>query len=707
MILVNGQQIKKYHAANLVLDGATFEVHAGEKIGLIGRNGSGKSTLLQLISRQQSIDEGMLTVKKELMIGYLPQIPVEFEGLTVYEVLSYGCRHLTACQQEMTALEHDMAEPGASADSARMEGLLNAYASVQERFERGGGYEMDAVIDSVAIGLQISKETYARQFSTFSGGEKTRIALASQLIMRPDLLLLDEPTNHLDLRGIEWLEQFLQGYAGACVLVSHDRYFLDRTASKMIELEDGEAFTYQTNYSGYMKEKEERLLQQFAQYQEQQKVIKKMKETIRKLEEWGRIGDNEKFFKRAASMRKALERMQVMKRPILEQKSADFALNLQDRSAKRVAEFSGVHKSYGERRILKGAEGSLHYGEKIVLVGDNGTGKTTLFKLLLGQEVPDYGALELGSRVEIGYMAQQEESRDPQKTVLDYFRLEAGVEEGEARGILAKYLFYGTDVFKPVSMLSGGERSRLRLALLVRRKPNLLLLDEPTNHLDIASREALEEALEEYPGTVLAISHDRYFINRLAQRVWELQDGQITSYIGQFDEYRAKKRELEQTAADRGHGRPSAGAASPAVRAGKQPPAGVPGAASTAVRAGEQPPAGAPGAAGSAVRTGGQPPTGVSGAASPAVRAGEQPLCAAEANAAAKAAAAEARATERKRLQLEALIAALEAQLAAADAELQQLGGCGDTAQLEARWREREELQARLDAEMTAWLELG
>ncbi|WP_217556701.1 ribosomal protection-like ABC-F family protein [Paenibacillus sp. GbtcB18] len=699
MILVNGQQIKKYHAANLVLDGVSFEVHAGEKIGLIGRNGSGKSTLLQLISRQQSIDEGMLTVKKELTIGYLPQIPVEFEGLTVYEVLSYGCRHLTACQQEMTALEHDMADLDASADSARMERLLNAYASVQERFERCGGYEMDAVIDSVAIGLQISKETYTRQFSTFSGGEKTRIALASQLIMRPDLLLLDEPTNHLDLRGIEWLEQFLQGYAGACILVSHDRYFLDRIASKMIELEDGEAFTYQTNYSGYMKEKEERLLQQFAQYQEQQKVIKKMKETIRKLEEWGRIGDNEKFFKRAASMRKALERMQVMKRPILEQKSADFALNLQDRSAKRVAEFSDVHKSYGERRILKGAEGSLHYGEKIVLVGDNGTGKTTLFKLLLGQEVPDCGVLELGSRVEIGYMAQQEEARDPQKTVLDYFRLEAGVEEGEARGILAKYLFYGTDVFKPVSMLSGGERSRLRLALLVLRKPNLLLLDEPTNHLDIASREALEEALEEYPGTVLAISHDRYFINRLAQRVWELQDGQITSYIGQFDEYRAKKRELEQTAADRGHGRPTAGvpgAASLAVRAGKQPPASAPGAPGTAVRAGKQPPANAPGAASSAARASKQPPARVPGAASSAARAGGQPLT-----------TAEARATERKRVQLEAQIAALEAQLAAADAELQQLGGCGDTAQLEARWREREELQARLDAEMTAWLELG
>lgn len=353
-----------------------------------------------------------------------------------------------------------------------------------------------------------------------------------------------------------------------------------------------------------------------------------------------------------------------MKRPVLEQKSADFALNLQDRSAKRVAEFSGVHKSYGERRILKGAEGSLHYGEKIVLVGDNGTGKTTLFKLLLGQEVPDCGELDLGSRVEIGYMAQQEETRDPQKTVLDYFRLEAGVEEGEARGILAKYLFYGTDVFKPVSMLSGGERSRLRLALLVRRKPNLLLLDEPTNHLDIASREALEEALEDYPGTVLAISHDRYFINRLAQRVWELQDGQITSYIGQFDEYRAKKRELEQTAVGRGHGRP---------------PAGSTGASAAAVRAGKQPPAGAP------------------RAASPAVRAGEQPLFA----------AAEARATERKRLQLEAQIAALEAQLAASDAELQQLGGCGDTALLEARWREREELQTRLDAEMTAWLELG
>ncbi|SEG44696.1 ribosomal protection-like ABC-F family protein [Paenibacillus sp. UNC499MF] len=724
MILVNGQQIKKYHAANLVLSEVTFEVHEGEKIGLIGRNGSGKSTLLQLISRHQVIDEGMLTLRKELTIGYLPQIPTEFEGLTVREVLAYGCRHLTVFQQEMTALEQEMAEPDVSDDTIHMQKLLDAYASVQERFERGGGYEMDAAIDSIAAGLQILKETYARQFSTLSGGEKTRVALASQLIMRPDLLLLDEPTNHLDLRGIEWLEQFLQGYPGACILVSHDRYFLDRTASKIIELDDGEAFTYLTNYSGYVREKEERLLQQFAQYHEQQKVIKKMKETIRKLEEWGRTGDNEKFFKRAASMRKALDRMQVMKRPTLDQKSADFVLNLQDRSGKRVAEFTGVYKSYGERPVLTGAEGSLQYGEKIVLVGDNGTGKTTLFKLLLGMEVPDRGELELGSRVEIGYMAQQEEARDPKKSVLDYFRIEARVEEGEARGILAKYLFYGTDVFKPVSMLSGGEWSRLRLSLLVRQKPNLLLLDEPTNHLDIASREALEEALEEYPGTLLAISHDRYFINRLAQRIWELHGGKITSYIGQFDEYRAKKRELEQAAAVRASARRPADTARAAQRASEQPPAEAaaahrtgelpPAGTAAAHRAGEQPPAGAT----AAQRTSVPPPAGTIAAQ----RASEQPPAdataaqrasvlppagaTAAAHAAAKAAAAGTRAAERKRQQLEAQIAALEAQLASADVELQQLGGCGDTQLLEARWLEREELQARLDADMASWLEL-
>ncbi|WP_028612262.1 ribosomal protection-like ABC-F family protein [Paenibacillus harenae] len=631
MIIVNVQQIKKYHAANLVLDGVTLQLQESEKVGLIGRNGSGKSTLLRLISGHEQIDEGMLTVKKDLTIGYLPQIPAEFEELTVHEVLAYGYRELMVIKREMSDIEQRMSSPEAAADPERMERLLGTYALAQERFERGGGYEMDTAIAQVASGLQIDRRHDERNFGSLSGGEKTRIALASQLVARPALLLLDEPTNHLDLKGIEWLEQFLQRYEGACVIVSHDRYFLDAAAVKMIELEDGEAYTYHTNYSGYMKEKEERLLQQFAQYQEQQKAIKKMKETIRQLEEWGRIGGNEKFFKRAASIRKALERMEAVKRPVLERRTAEFELSPLDRSGRKVIAFEGVKKQYGGRAILNGAEGNLLYGEKVVLLGDNGSGKTTLFKLLLGVIEPDEGKLERGARVEIGYLAQQEPVSDHKLTVLDYFRTEGGLEEGEARSLLAKYLFYGADVFKPLHMLSGGEWSRLRLALLVRRKPNLLLLDEPTNHLDMASREALEEALEDFPGTILAISHDRYFINRLAKRVWELKEGRIAAYLGNYDHFKEKRGEDPSPVSDR-----------------RQP----------------------------------------------------------EAKAAQSSGTGQARQNERRREQLEHEIAVLEAELARADGELHRLDRIGDAALLEARWREREEGQSRLDALLESWMEL-
>ncbi|WP_053374405.1 ribosomal protection-like ABC-F family protein [Paenibacillus sp. FJAT-27812] len=544
MIIVNINEIKKFHAANLVFDGLTLQIHKGDRVGLIGRNGSGKSTLLRLISGHDQVDEGMLTVQKDLQIGYLPQIPEAFNERTVYEVLAYGYEHLMACKKQMTDMEQQMSSSEAIADPAAMERLLKTYSLAQERFERDGGYEMDTMIDQVATGLLIDRSFYTRSFSSLSGGEKTKISLASQLIVRPALLLLDEPTNHLDLRGMEWLEQFLRQYEGACVIVSHDRYFLDAVSSKMIELEDGTAQTFHTNYTGYMKEKEELLLGQFAKFQEQQKQIKKMKETIKQLEDWGRIGGNEKFFKRAASIRKALEKLEMIKKPVLEQKTADFELLSLDRSGRRVIAFEGVTKRFGERVILDQAEGSLLYGEKVVLVGDNGSGKTTLFKLLLGDHQPDEGELVHGARVNIGYLAQEEKAENKQQSVLDFFRTEGGYEEGEARNVLAGYLFYGADVFKPIYALSGGEWSRLRLALLIRKKPNLLLLDEPTNHLDISSREALEEALEQFGGTVLAISHDRYFINRLAKRVWELKQGTIAEYLGNYDDFKARQQQV-------------------------------------------------------------------------------------------------------------------------------------------------------------------
>ncbi|MGQ8873320.1 ribosomal protection-like ABC-F family protein [Paenibacillus sp. TSA_86.1] len=545
MMIISAQQLKQYHGAHLVLDGITFEIMEGDKVALIGRNGSGKTTLMRLMARLSQPDEGQLMLKKDTRVGYVAQVPEGMDDRTVLDVLGLGFRELIACRTQMTELEQQMSDPSCAADPEQLERLLKRYAALQERFEREGGYEMDARIDQVADGLDIAKAHYGWRFGSLSGGEQTRVVLASQLIVSPDLLLLDEPTNHLDLERVEWLEGFLQDYSGTVILISHDRYFLDRVVTRTLELEDGEAEIAAGGYTEYMKVKEQRLLKQFEEFKEQQKVMKKMKETIRQLEEWGRVGGNEKFFRRAASMRKALERMEQVKRPVLERRQADFDVLPTDRTGKRVAVLEDVEKRYGDRDILQGVSALLEYGDKTALIGRNGSGKTTLFKLLLGEEQPDAGKLEWGARVDVGYLAQQEEPVNPKLNVLEYFRQEAGVEEGEARGILARYLFYGADVFRSVGQLSGGEWTRLRLALLVQRKPNVLLLDEPTNHLDIASREALEDSLADFEGTVLAISHDRYFVNRLASRVWELEDGQLKTYLGDYEAYREKKLDLQ------------------------------------------------------------------------------------------------------------------------------------------------------------------
>ncbi|PAD30401.1 ribosomal protection-like ABC-F family protein [Paenibacillus sp. 7523-1] len=550
MMIISAQQLTQYHGAHLVLDGITFEIMEGDKVALIGRNGSGKTTLMRLMARLNQPDEGQLMIKKDTRIGYVAQVPEGLDDYTVLDVLALGFKSLMECRSRMKEMEQQMSDPDYAADPDQLERLLKRYAALQEQFEREGGYEMDARIDQVADGLDIVKAHYGWRFGSLSGGEQTRVVLASQLIVRPDLLLLDEPTNHLDLERVEWLEGYLREYTGTIVLISHDRYFLDRVVTRTLELEDGEAQTSAGGYTEYMKVKEQRLLQQFEEFKEQQKAMKKMKETIRQLEEWGRIGGNEKFFRRAASMRKALERMEQVKRPVLERRNADFDVRPTDRTGRRVAVIDQVEKAYGERPILRGVSALLEFGDKVALIGRNGSGKTTLFKLLLGEEQATSGQLEWGARVDVGYLAQQEEPSNPKLSVLEHFRLEAGVEEGEARGILARYLFYGADVFRSVGQLSGGEWTRLRLSLLVHRKPNVLLLDEPTNHLDIASREALEESLVDFEGTVLAISHDRYFVNRMASRVWELENGEMTTYLGDYEAYREKKFELQMRAGE-------------------------------------------------------------------------------------------------------------------------------------------------------------
>ncbi|CAM3351706.1 MULTISPECIES: ribosomal protection-like ABC-F family protein [Saccharibacillus] len=546
MLMINCYQVKKFYGAEEVLSGVSFDIYEGEKVGLLGGNGAGKSTLFRLLSGAEPPDEGNVSLRRGARVGVLDQIP-DYGEQSVGDVLLGVFGTSLALQAKLRELEASMS----GAEGAALDRMLREYGETQEAFERGGGYEIPAKVDTVASGLGISAGQRERPFAELSGGEKTKVALAALLLEEADLLLLDEPTNHLDMEAAAWLESFIRDSSSTIVVVSHDRYFLTQTVEKVIELEDGEATSYPCGYVQYREEKEARLLRQFEDYKEQQKVIKQMKEAIKRLIEWGKKGDNPKFFRKAASMQKALDRMEKVKRPVLERTAIGLALATDGRTGEDVLTLDAVRKSFGSRVLLREAEALLRYGERAVLVGGNGAGKTTLMRMVLGQESPDAGELRLGSRVRLGYLAQEESPPADRTSVLDYYKEQAAMEEGEARGSLAKFLFYGKDVFKPVAGLSGGEWSRLRLAVLMRQKPNLLLLDEPTNHLDIASREALEEALEEYDGTILAVSHDRFFINRIAQRVWSLESGELVSTLGGYDDYRAERQKAQRTAEER------------------------------------------------------------------------------------------------------------------------------------------------------------
>ncbi|WP_340021922.1 ABC-F type ribosomal protection protein [Paenibacillus sp. FSL K6-1096] len=544
-MIISCQNIQKYHGAQLVLSDVTFDIRQGEKIGLIGRNGTGKTTLFHLLSGEERPDQGQLSIRRGSVIGLLAQIQEADDNETVYAVLQRSFAEPLQWQRRLRELEQEMSAPGAGEDERAWDRLLKEYGTLQEKFEAAGGYEIEASIQRIASGLGIGTDQYDRRFASLSGGEKTKVGLAELLLRRPDILLLDEPTNHLDMEAIEWLEQFLQTYDGTVLVISHDRYFLDAVVKKVIELEDGEAFTYHTNYSGYQVEKEARLLQQFADYQEQQKKIKQMQESIKRLIEWGNRSNppNPSFHRRAASMQKVLDRMVKVKRPILERKSMDLQLQQEDRTGNQVVILDRVSKAYGPRQLFSAASDILRYGETTALIGGNGAGKSTLLKIILGQEAPDSGSCTLASRAVVGYLAQEAVPEEGGQSVLRYFREEAGLEEGEARGQLARFLFYGSDVFKSIANLSGGEWTRLRFAVLMHRRPNLLILDEPTNHLDIDSREALEEALEEFPGTVLAVSHDRYFINRCFGKLWSIDHGRFSSFSGNYEYYKEKQAE--------------------------------------------------------------------------------------------------------------------------------------------------------------------
>ena len=531
--------VKEFEVGKKILDGLTFQVDSGERVGLLGKNGCGKTTLLRILTGQLDWDEGEVVLAPDKRVGLISQIPVYPAGYTVEDVLDTAFRPLREMEEEMEQL------------AARMErgedpALLRRYDQLTAAFEAGGGYDTDTRKNKVCSGLQIGPGMREQLFDRLSGGEKTRVNLGRLILEDTDILLLDEPTNHLDLKATEWLEEYLDKFKGTVLAVSHDRWFLDRVVDRVIEIQEGKAEFYSGNYSFYVVEKERRYQEKLKQYEKEQAKIQQLEKAAEQLRIWAYSG-NDKIFKRAQSMEKRIERMRTTDRPTRERKM-EVRFGEREFRGDEVLTIKGLSKSFGQRALFSGVDLEVVGGERIALLGNSGTGKSTLIKILMGEEGPDEGKIRMGPTVKIGYLPQIIHFDHPERSLLDTMLYELDCTAQTARNRLASFKFRGEDVFKPVSALSGGEQSRLRLCMLMDEKINLLILDEPTNHLDIQSREWIEEAVEEYEGNLLFVSHDRYFIDRFATRVWVLEDGQVTDFRGSYGEYRAA-RERKQAQA--------------------------------------------------------------------------------------------------------------------------------------------------------------
>ena len=562
--------VKKYMDATLVLKNINFQVYAGEKVGIVGVNGSGKSTILRLIegvlpmnycvgypgATSPGYDEGFIRKPREATCAYLEQIPKYEDGIKVIHVLKLAFEEVYSIENKMRELEEKMK----FLEADNLEKALKQYSELVELYEAKGGYNTEEKLNRICTGLKLDESFLNKEFNLLSGGEKTTVVLGKLLIDNPDILLLDEPTNHLDMESIEWLEAYLKSYNGIVIIVSHDRYFLDNVVTKIIEIEDMESKTYKGNYSDFAKQKEENMLEQFHQYKEQQKEIKNVQNSIKELRDWAARVDNNKFFKRAASLQKKLDKMKSSdtesnkyyrtrgqyvrtEKPKFERKNMKLNFKESERSGNETIKAEGLSKSFEDKVILRDVDLLINFGERAALIGPNGSGKTTFLKMLLDEEQPDSGVVELGANVMAAYLPQKIIFKNEELTVLECFREDISILEGKAREYLSKFMFYGKSVFKKVKHLSGGERIRLKLGKLLYEDVNLLILDEPTNHLDIDSIETLEEALEEFKGTIFFISHDRYFINKISERVIAIEDNGFKSYPGNYDYYKGVKEE--------------------------------------------------------------------------------------------------------------------------------------------------------------------
>ena len=532
-MILSCQNISKAFVENQVLKNVSFHIEDHEKAAIVGINGAGKTTLLRIIVGEMTPDDGQVVLAKDKTLGYLAQNSTVDTSHTIYEELLSVKADLLRLEEKIRECENNMKH----ADGDALEDLMKQYTSLTHAFETGGGYLYRSELVGVLKGLGFTEDEFSKPVATLSGGQKTRVALGRLLLQNPDLIILDEPTNHLDMNSIAWLETYLLNYKGAVLIVSHDRYFLDRIAGKVIEIDQSKATTFMGNYSDYAVKKEQLRVAAWNAYMNQQREIKHQEEVIEKLKSFNR----EKSIKRAESREKMLDKIEVIEKP--SEVRTDMKLTLMPRilSGNDVLTVEHLSKSFDSHKLFTDVNFEIKRGEHVAIIGDNGSGKTTLLKILNGLVPADQGTFRLGSNVEIGYYDQEHHVLHSEKTLFEEISDDYPyLNNTQIRNVLAAFLFTGEDVFKRISDLSGGERGRVSLAKLVLSNANFLILDEPTNHLDIMSKEILEDALNGYEGTILYVSHDRYFINRTAHRILDLTEGQFVSYVGNYDYYLEK-----------------------------------------------------------------------------------------------------------------------------------------------------------------------
>lgn len=520
--------VKSFELGKNILDGLSFSINDGERVGILGHNGCGKTTLFRILVGELDYDEGDVMLAPGKRLGLISQIPVYPEDWTTEDVLKDAHRHLYKLSNRIDELTAMMENDQSAA-------LLQEYDRVSEDFRRLGGYEMDVDRNRVANGLDIPPAMRSQLFSSLSGGEKTRVNLARLILENTDILLLDEPTNHLDLHATEWLEDYLLHFKGTVLVISHDRWFLDKVVQRSIEISEGKAEFYSGNYSFYVAERQRRFEEKLKKYAKDQAKIEQLTRAAEQMHLWAFMG-NDKLHKRAFSMEKRIEKLSHSEKPT-EQKKLSVKFKQRDFDGDEVLVADDVSKAFGEKQLFSSLELLIRGGERVALIGDNGCGKSTLVKLIMGEETPDTGYLYRGPAVRTAYLPQIVAFTDESRSALDTMLYDCGCQPQEARDRLAAFGFRGEDVFTPVGALSGGEKSRLRLCMLMGSDINFLILDEPTNHLDISSREWMEDALSDYEQTLLFVSHDRYFIEKFATRIWALNDGKITDYRGTYNEY--------------------------------------------------------------------------------------------------------------------------------------------------------------------------